>query len=289
MSIDDLTNTIQGIKDAKEDLRGAINAKGGTLADDAKLSEFKNAVEGLPSGASGTAVDFGSSYSEAPESIAQQLKEDLEFTAEVERGIESGEYIPAQLINGTQKVTFKGKEYIFKDRIAFLPKNIGNISDFNGYKSLKEFLGEFSANASYNSFRSSGELRVAGTNYSITTTGSVSYAFLNCYSLISISVDFTNATKSQATFDGCVSLLNVEMLGWGVTNLLFSSSSRLTPLSVHNIIMAGCKTYDELKSSGKEGGIRVLTLSATALNNWKSSEYYEEDSAMADAHEITVK
>lgn len=50
MNINDLTNTIQGIKDAKEDLRGAINAKGGTLADDAKLSEFKDAVEGLPSG-----------------------------------------------------------------------------------------------------------------------------------------------------------------------------------------------------------------------------------------------
>lgn len=50
MSIDDLTTTIQGIKDAKENLRGAINAKGGTLADDAKLSEFKEAVENIKTG-----------------------------------------------------------------------------------------------------------------------------------------------------------------------------------------------------------------------------------------------
>lgn len=57
MSINDLTNTIQSIKDAKEDLRGAINAKGGTLSDDAKLSEFKDAVEGLPSGGDDSKFD----------------------------------------------------------------------------------------------------------------------------------------------------------------------------------------------------------------------------------------
>lgn len=284
-----IQENINRIKDAKEDLRGAINDKGGSLAEDAKLEEFAEAVENLPSGGSDTAVDFGSSYSEAPESIAQQLKEDLEFTAEVERGIESGEYIPQQLINGMQKVTFKGREYIFKDRIAFLPKNIGSISDFFNFKRLKEFLGEFRINSTVKHFRSCGELRVVGRNYSITTTGSIAYSFTYCFSLISISVDFTNLTNSLSAFEQCFSLRDVEMLGWGATNLSLHHSSRLTPLSVHNIITAGCKTYEELVASGKEGGIRELKLHSTALNNWKNSEYYEEDSAMASTHEITVK
>lgn len=289
MSINDLTTTIQGIKDAKEDLRGAINAKGGTLANDAKLSEYKNAVEGLPSGASDTSVDFGSSYSEAPESIAQQLKEDLAFTAEVERGIESGEYTPSKLIDGTQKVLFNEQEYVFKDKIAFLPKNICKIKEMNGFSNLKEFLGDYILNETISSLRSNPKMIVAGRNYSITTNGNASYAFAYCYSLVRISIDLTKATLVQAAFENCPCLEYVEIKGWSTAELKFSSSARLKPISVHNIIAAGCKTYKESVDNGEDGGVRVLTLNATALSNWKNSEYYEEDSAQASAFEITIK
>lgn len=45
-----ITENINRIKQAKADIKEAIIAKGGTLAEDAKLSEFKGAIEGLPSG-----------------------------------------------------------------------------------------------------------------------------------------------------------------------------------------------------------------------------------------------
>lgn len=45
-----IQDNINRIKQAKEDIKEAIIAKGGTLAEDAKLSEFKEAIEGLPSG-----------------------------------------------------------------------------------------------------------------------------------------------------------------------------------------------------------------------------------------------
>lgn len=45
-----IQDNINRIKQAKADIKEAIIAKGGTLAEDAKLSEFKEAVEGLPSG-----------------------------------------------------------------------------------------------------------------------------------------------------------------------------------------------------------------------------------------------
>lgn len=77
--MNDLTTTIQGIKDAKEDLRGAINAKGGMLAEDAKLSEFKEAVEGLPSGGSAFSVDFGEEIASNNAYSFSSIQEDVLF------------------------------------------------------------------------------------------------------------------------------------------------------------------------------------------------------------------
>ena len=45
-----IQENIERIKSAKEDIRTAINEKGGTLAEDAKLSEFAEAVENMQSG-----------------------------------------------------------------------------------------------------------------------------------------------------------------------------------------------------------------------------------------------
>lgn len=283
----ELISTIQALKNVKEELRRAINARGGSLAEDAKLSDFSSAVDSLTIGS--TAVDFGSSYSDYKWAVSAILKEELAFTAEVERGLRSGEYSEEGLKNGTQKVLFNGEQYTFYDKIAFWPSGMNPPNDFytTCNETIKEYRGSFNCKDTINHFRACYKLVSLGENYNI-TGDSVSFSFAYCYGLVYLSCDFTNTTAAGNAFYLCYSLTHMDIKGWGMCNLTFTQSERLSPLSVHNIIEAGCKVYDELIAEGKTVKARKLTLSANAKKKWEASEYYASDLENAATHEITI-
>lgn len=194
MSINDLTNTIQGIKDAKEELRGAINAKGGTLADDAKLSEFKDAVEGLPSGGSAFAVDFGEEIATSNPAFIGALQEDIDYYNEFVNRVGNGESIPV----------------IEKNRkLAWYPPNIAYIKqlDYPAVK-LKEFRRPTKAYSGYYIFRGCANLIYAEFK---ALDGDFTQAFMNCGSLRKFKIHNAQPTKAKSMFENCYNLEEIDL------------------------------------------------------------------------------
>lgn len=222
MSINDLTNTIQGIKDAKEDLRGAINAKGGTLAEDAKLSEFKDAVEGLPSGGSAFAVDFGEEIATGNTYYIDSVKEEIDYYNEAVRSVESGEKTVQDYISGTLNEEFK-------DKIAWWPKGWAYPPNLENYKKLKEFIPEISTNIV--NFKNCFEIKCirvgkivqmayACTNnhcleeFSAEDYSDVSvafYAFQRCRQLKKFVASMPKLSTAQHMFDECVNIEEISI------------------------------------------------------------------------------
>lgn len=101
--------------------------------------------------------------------------------------------------------------------------------------------------------------------------------FRNCSSLITVPLlDAISATDTEYIFNNCTSLQNLEGLKNLSVDLSLSNSYKLTPLSIHNIIEQALGNF-------------TLTLHATAKANWKNSEYYTADQAMATEKLITIK
>lgn len=222
MSINDLTNTIQGIKDAKEDLRGAINAKGGTLADDAKLSEFKDAVEGLPSGGSAFAVDFGEEIATGNTYYMDSIKEEVDYYNEVVRSVESGEKTMQDYISGTLNEEFKNK-------IAWWPKGWEYPNRLEKYQKLKEFVSETSTRISV--FQNCFEIKrirvktipnmgnacvnnicleeFNAEDYSSVT--SAQYSFQRCKQLKKFVASMPNLSSAQAMFTECTNIEEIRI------------------------------------------------------------------------------
>lgn len=248
MNIDDLTTTIQGIKDAKENLRGAIIAKGGTLADDAKLSEFKEAVEGLPSGGGGvseTSVDFGTSYSTNEDTLCGTLKCNLAFTKKVEDMIEEAEDADAfakALISGTTLVPFEGEDLVYKDNIAFLPSNMPLQTNYNNYVSLLEFRGN-----AYGGFQNCKNLQYFTGD--ISEVGDLKYMFKGCYKLETITISNDIATSAHNAFDGCLLLTEayISLPSVKTAPQMFLNCTKLNKLVID--LRSLTQTYFILQSS----------------------------------------
>lgn len=230
MNINDLTTTIQSIKDAKEELRGAINAKGGALADDAKLSEFKDAVEGLPSGGSAFAVDFGEEIASNNTYYIDSIKEEIDYYNEVVRSVESGEKTVQDYISGTLKEEFKNK-------IAWWPKGWAYPGSFENYRKLKEFISETSTKII--NFRACFEIQYirikkiaqmghtcagnaclkefSAEDYSSVTVAY--YSFQRCLQLKKFVASMPNLTTAQNMFEECTNIEEISIPDSKIVNI----------------------------------------------------------------------
>jgi surface protein len=104
------------------------------------------------------------------------------------------------------------------------------------------------------------------------------WLFRNCHRLTTVPLlDATKVTTAPAMFDNCRALQNFGGLkNLSSVDLSLSSSSKLTPLSIHNIIEQALGNF-------------TLILNATAKTNWQNSQYYEADQAMATEKNITIQ
>lgn len=222
MSIDDLTTTIQGIKDAKDELRGAINAKGGALSEDAKLEEFKEAVEGLPSGGSAFAVDFGEEIVTGNTYYMDSIKEDIDYYNEVVRSVESGEKTVQDYTSGVLNEEFKNK-------IAWWPKGWAYPVGFEDYKKLKEFISETPTQIV--NFKNCFEIqcirvkKIAQMGYTCTFNACLKefsaedyssvtvayYAFQRCKQLKKFVASMPNLTNAQNMFEECNNIEEISI------------------------------------------------------------------------------
>lgn len=89
-------------------------------------------------------------------------------------------------------------------------------------------------------------------------------------------LDFSKATSVYNMLDSCINLTNLGGFKGLKKDLSISYSSKLTSLSVHNIIEQAQGNF-------------TLTLHATAKARWQNSEYYEADKAMATEKNITIQ
>ena len=127
-----ITENINRIKQAKEELRGAINAKGGTLADDAKLSEFKEAVENIKTGQDlgHYGVDFADKIAEGHPAFSHPLQEDVDYYNRVIESIISRECTEEDYLAGDKMVEFKTK-------IAWFPPSFTEQTTYSCYTNLQ--------------------------------------------------------------------------------------------------------------------------------------------------------
>lgn len=271
MSINDLTTTIQGIKDAKEELRGAINAKGGTLADDAKLSEFKDAVEGLPSGGSAFAVDFGEEIATGNPAFIGGLQEDIDYYNQIQEEREAyaagtGGRSDAEILADPK---FRGKIAWWPKGMAIvLPKFYSNLrtspkftptscsQGFQYTSNLKDVDSvDFSQAKNFNSaFYHSGidklSLKVSATNISglcnscanlkevyLECDGiadNITSGFTNCFNLTEAILIIPAVNTIQSLFQGCQVLRKVSIESDKIATVLnaFSEANVVEELSI---------------------------------------------------------
>lgn len=271
MSINDLTTTIQGIKDAKEELRGAINAKGGTLADDAKLSDFKDAVEGLPSGGSAFAVDFGEEIATGNPYFIGALQEDIDYYNQIQA--ERAAYAAG---TGGRSDADIQKDPEFTRKIAWWPKGMAvvlpkryvnlrtlpkftPITCFQGFQyafNLKDVYNvDFSQAKDFNSaFYYSGiaklRLKVSATNILGICSGccnlkevylecegtanSLGSGFQNCFYLTEAILIIPAVNTISNIFQGCIELRKVSIESSNLTNVTnaFSGTNAMEEISI---------------------------------------------------------
>ena len=102
--------------------------------------------------------------------------------------------------------------------------------------------------------------------------------FNGCSALTTIPLLNTeNVTDMSGMFDGCSALTNLNLVNWTQQDIDLSDSSKLTPLSVHNLISQAVGTET-----------RQLTLHADAWQAWVDSEYHDTDVADAATKNIEI-
>lgn len=271
MSINDLITTIQGIKDAKDELRGAINAKGGTLADDAKLSEFKDAVEGLPSGGSAFAVDFGEEIASNNTYYINGVKEEIDYYNEVVRSVESGEKTVQDYTSGVLNEEFKNK-------IAWWPKGWTYPSNLENYQKLKEFIPEISSQISI--FKNCYEIQcirlksieqmgyACVNNFCLKEFSAEDYsrvsiayfAFVRCHQLKKFVASMPKLTAAQNMFESCVNIEEIRI-----------PDSKIKSVSMFAYFCDRLKTLEiglNLTSNGTWHSFACSSLENCWLRNW---------------------
>lgn len=104
--------------------------------------------------------------------------------------------------------------------------------------------------------------------------------FSDCHSLTTISLfNIENLIDDamEGMFFSCFALENLNLENWNRAYIDLSYSSKLTPLSVHNLISQAVGTET-----------RQLTLHADAWEAWVDSEYHDTDVADAATKNIEI-
>lgn len=106
----------------------------------------------------------------------------------------------------------------------------------------------------------------------------MSSMFIDCSALTTIPLlDITNVENMSSMFNGCIALTNLNLVNWTQEDIDLSNSSKLTPLSVHNLISQAVGTET-----------RQVTLHADAWEAWVDSEYHDTDVADAATKNIEI-
>lgn len=143
----------------------------------------------------------------------------------------------------------------------------------------------------YGCGRFTGEDFIINNNSEDVLVTDLYYAFRECFNLKTINfvIDLSelgttnNPNQStNTTFNNCVELQYIRIKNWKKYNLQFPQSTNLSAESIHYLIQNAMNVED-----GAEEG-RTLLLQATAKNNWKNSEYYEQDLAVLEEKGITI-
>lgn len=227
---------INKIKQDKEQVRLAINAKGGTLAEDAKLSEFKEAVEGLPNGGSAFAVDFGEEIATGNHAFIGALQEDIDYYNQIQA--ERAAYAAGTGGRSDDEIQ---NDPEFKKKIAWWP---------NGMKK-----SENKTFANYINISTVPNISItSGAQYFINTTklqnvdnidfsslkGNISYFFKNsgirnldissptanaagicekALFLTIVKINIENAKDLYGAFADCINLIDAEIIAPSATSL----------------------------------------------------------------------
>lgn len=102
--------------------------------------------------------------------------------------------------------------------------------------------------------------------------------FAECHALTTIPLfDIKNVKDMNGMFDTCYALTNLNLVNWTQEDINLSYSSKLTPLSVHNLISQAVGTET-----------RQLTLHTDAYEAWYNSEYHDTDVADAATKNIEI-
>ena len=142
---------------------------------------------------------------------------------------------------------------------SFLPKNLNVAYMFNYCMQLKKI----------------GKIDL--TNCSI-ANGIVQY----CYTLREVElINALNIKTWTSSFSNCINLIIANVQSWKNGDISLSSSSSLSPESIHYIIQNAMNVEDGATA-------RTLTLHATAKTNWQNSGYYEQDLAVLEQKGITI-
>ena len=294
-----IAENLNRLMQAKEDLREAINVKGGELAEDARLEEFASAVENLPSD-NPYAVNFGKEIVENNTYYMNSLQEDIDYYNEVVNAVKSGEKKESDYMNTGD----------FKKRIAWIPTGWAKPTGLNKYERLlvldKPEWAFTVKNALQNNYAleycrvslagctdASGmfSLCVSLRDCIVTNTESITNAstlFSNCASLVEISVNLPNVTTMTHIFGACYSLKKatitnvhnctqfaniflsdtgleeVRITGWKQGGLPIKNSENLTVNSIAHLI-------DNSVALNDGATARTLSLHTTALKQWTSA------------------
>jgi hypothetical protein len=242
-------------------------------------------------------LDFSDIYdAEQANGINQYYKDGIEYAEEIKRNWDDNITSVFSKFNGNQD-------------LIFLPNlNYDKVTDArsfcNGCRNLEYAKvvmpnvdkAELIFSGTYNLKHVYADLPKATVINEFTfLNSSLRYAYLNCpmatllnhifyvnYGLITAKLpNVSRATSFNEAFLNCNQLTNLEIGYWAKSNISLGSCSKLTPMSVHNIIQNAMNVADGATA-------RTLTLNASAKTNWQNSEYYEQDLAVLSTKGITI-
>lgn len=275
-----IAENLQRIQDAKADLREAIIDKGGTLADDAKLSEFAEAVEGLPSGGSAFAVDFGEEIYTGNPGFVGIMQEDIDYYNQIQA--ERAAY--AAGAGGRSDAEIQADPE-FKKKIAWWPKGMGfpstqGISEhinLLSYADLSPII--YTTNAFYNCYR------LQSLDVNSTNAASLIRFIYNCFGLIDAGlIDVSKATNLSALgLDTLPILRNIRL--HGINGSIKINKTNVLTLESVKYILDNCQAR-------ADGAAYTLTLHADVkarfMANCDEDASYAEALANATAKGLTI-
>lgn len=247
-----ISENIQRINKAKTDIKNAIIAKGGSVADADKIDAYAQAIEALPSGG-GT---------ELPQNLSRFVTDDW--------GI-------------PKKITIKGSVTTISDN-AYKNGPIEDVIIGNGVTSIGNSAFSSCSNLTAitipdsvtsiggNAFSSCSALTAITIPNSVTSIGSD--AFNGCRSLISVVIGNGVTTISDGLFRDCRNLRNIVIpdsvtsIGEGPFEFCNSLTSIVIPDSVTSIGNMAFYLCPDLTSVAIGNGVRSIGIDA--FNTWNN-------------------